>query len=455
MITFRELTDDASDLTALRAFYDTLYVAEFPDPDERESVANMVDYLRRKRQGWYGRNSYHIVLGLAGNDVVAASVSDYLAASNTGVIEFLLVAPPGRGGGIGRRLLSHTEALLDADAQRAHGQPLDAIMAEMNDPLATSALTDNLNPVARALIWDRWGYRGLDFPYVQPALSPDQEPVTNLILICKPLHADWSTTVPTPIVTTTVHEYLRWAMRIDEPDRCTEFQDMAATLGRANYVAQLPLDSYIGRDDTLDVRSAHDEHEFSAAMDLYRRTFPPGPFTAGESNFRHALTNPNYHFWTLRHAPTDPGPDGLASFFVLPAAGFVGYLALTGSLHRAGLLRQLVARIETQLLAERTAVRGWYAEVSADVDITPYRRIGCHELAIDYRQPDPEIPLRLVFRSIGRSYAPPRLLAADLLGDMEQILKTVYGIANPGDHPTYRRIAAALGSRTAEVPLRQ
>jgi GNAT superfamily N-acetyltransferase len=451
VITFRELADEPPDLAVLQAFYDTLYVTEFPDPDERESLANMADYLRRKKQGWYGRNSYHIVLGLAGDDVVAASVCDYLAESNTGVIEFLLVAPAGRGGGTGRRLLAHTESLLDEDAHRAHGRPLDGVLAEMNDPLATSARTDNLDPVTRALIWHRWGYRGLDFAYVQPALSPDQEPVTNLILICKPLRPDWSTTVPAPVVATTVHEYLRWAMRIDDPDDSVEFQVMADTLARTDQVTQLPLDRYVGRDETLDVRPVRDEPEFAAAMRRYRTTFPPGPLTVPETDFRLALAESGYHLWTLRGKPDDPEPDGIASFFSLPGAGFVGYLALTGPLHRIGAFRPLVARIETQLLADQATVRGWYAEIGADVDITPYQHIGCHELAVDYRQP---VPVRLVFKPTGRVYGPPRLTAGDLLTDIANILTTVYGVADPNAHPTLTRLAGALPEPTDLVPLR-
>jgi hypothetical protein len=248
-----------------------------------------------------------------------------------------------------------------------------------------------------------------------------------------------------------VHEYLRWAMRIDDPDDCVEFQDMAATLGRTDQVTQLPLDRYVGRDATLDVRSVCDEREFAAAMSRYRATFPPGPLTVPETDFRLALGGGGYHLWTLRRRPDDPEADGIASFFSLPDAGFVGYLALTGPLRRIGALRPLVARIETQLLADRATVRGWYAEVGPDTDITPYRQIGCHELAVDYRQP---VPVRLVFKPTGRVYCPPRLTAGDLLTDIASILTSVYGIADPDGHPTLTRLADALPDPTDLVPLR-
>src|SRR5580700_8093942 len=86
-----DISDKGEDLERLTRFYDELYEAGFPDPNERESLENMKEYLRLKRRGWYGSNNYHIILSFDGDRPVAASVSDYLAIPNCGVIEFLLV----------------------------------------------------------------------------------------------------------------------------------------------------------------------------------------------------------------------------------------------------------------------------------------------------------------------------------------------------------------------------
>lgn len=245
-VDFKELAYEPTDLAALRAFYAALYVASFPDADERESLDNMGDYLRRKASGWYGSNNYHIVLGLSDGAVVAASICDYLAEPNVGVIEFLLVSPAARGGGMGRRLLDHTEALLDQDARRGRGRPLDCVLAEMNDPLAESASADNFDPVARALIWHGWGFRRLAFPYVQPALSVRQSAVTNLLLICRPLREGWSAGVPSQVVVGAVHEYMRWAMRIELPDHNVEFREMVQVLTQTDSIDLQSLDGYAG-----------------------------------------------------------------------------------------------------------------------------------------------------------------------------------------------------------------
>jgi GNAT superfamily N-acetyltransferase len=441
VITFRELTDEPADLALLSAFYATLYENEFPDPDERESLENMADYLRRKAQGWYEANNYHIVLAISGTEILAGVIFDYLAEPRAGVIEFLLVSPTSRGTGVGGQLLAHAEELLRADA----GGELHAIAAEVNDPLVSPAETDNLNPVTRALIWQRWGYRGVDFPYVQPPLSPEQDAVTTLILICKPLREDWAEDVPAAVVDLIVREYLRWAMRIEQPDDCPEYRLMADHLAARKRVGLLALDRYAGTLLPVDVIQQPDEPDFDATMKLYQAEFPPGPLSVSEDEFRHAMRQPPaglcYHLWTVRGAAE---PAGFASFFTLSAAGFLGYVALTGEMRGAGRFRELAARIETQLLADRASVRGWYAEVGPDTATAPFLRLGFRHLAVDYRQPPGDAPARLLFKPMGRIYTWPQLRSVDLLTDLAELLRGVYGIADPERHPSYTRIAAQV-----------
>jgi hypothetical protein len=56
-----ELTYQREDRERLQRFYRELYIPEFPDEDERESLENMERYLELKEQGWYGKNNYHII----------------------------------------------------------------------------------------------------------------------------------------------------------------------------------------------------------------------------------------------------------------------------------------------------------------------------------------------------------------------------------------------------------
>jgi GNAT superfamily N-acetyltransferase len=186
--SLRELSDSDADAVALRSFYDSVYVREFPDPNERESLANIETYLRvRKPEGWYGKNNYHIVVAELAGRTAALCVADYLADANVGIIEFLVVVPEARGRGLGRQMLNYIESLLIADAQRAKSTYPRGIVAEMNDPFRAAPLDDNMDPFDRAMLWHGWGFRLLDMPYVQPPLSEAQGPVECLVLIAKPL----------------------------------------------------------------------------------------------------------------------------------------------------------------------------------------------------------------------------------------------------------------------------
>jgi GNAT superfamily N-acetyltransferase len=186
-LCFCDLTDSRADRALLRRFYDDVYTPEFPDPDEKESLANIERHLELKAEGWYGDNAYHVVVVESGGAIVAGAIADYLVEPNAGAMEFLVVTPSSRGQGLGRRLLDWTEALIAADAQRAGRPGPDFIVAEINDPFRVDLAADNLDPFLRARVWGGWGYRKLDFPYVQPALSEAQRPVHHLMLAVKPL----------------------------------------------------------------------------------------------------------------------------------------------------------------------------------------------------------------------------------------------------------------------------
>lgn len=223
----------------LQRFYGGLYTAQFPDPDERELLANMLDYIRKRAAGWYGPNNYHALIAVDGDAPVGGVIADYLARPNAGVIEFLTASPDRRRQGIGRLL--HAAALdrFAADAGRAHGRPLDYVFAEMNDPSRTDPATDNMDPAERAAIWAAWDYRAIGFPYVQPALSPAQSPVTNLLLLARPCGQAAANSIPAATVRDFLADYMRWAMRIDAPEANAEYRAMSAWLAGRERLALL------------------------------------------------------------------------------------------------------------------------------------------------------------------------------------------------------------------------
>ncbi len=463
--TLRELTASAEDRDLLGRFYTELYAPEFPDPDERESLANMARYLELKAAGWYGPNNYHIALMMDGDVPVGGVIADYLAEPNAGVLEFVVVAKSHRRAGAGTRVMDWAATALAADAERGRGMPLDWIVAEVNDPFRPAPVQDNVEPFARLAVWSMWGFAKLDFPYVQPALSANQKPVGHLLLAAKILRREFRDAVPAALVEAMVREYMRWAMRIQQPERRPEFRRMQDYLRARETVQTIALARYVGRDPArpLDVHEIADANDpdVRATLDVYQRAFPPGPTTVEPNALRQALRRHAaggdrcaYHLWALR-AEADGPVEGMASFFTFPAAGFAGYLTLGGSLRGTGRLRPLLARIEEQMLRDDLDARGWYAECRrGSPEAHAFSHTGFCEIALAYHQPTltpaphaaadtPE--LALLYKEFGRSYEPPRLAREVFLDTLASILRIVYGVepeADPGFADVRRQATA-------------
>lgn len=428
-LTFLELSHSTVHCQLLQRFYTNIYVPEFPDHDERESMENMSNYLQLKADGWYGSNNYHILVVMQDEQPIAGSITDYLAEANTGVIEFLLVAPEFRGQGVAKKLLEFTEATFQADAKNQFDRDLDLIVGEMNDPFKIAIEDDNVDPFVRAKIWGKWGYQKLNFPYIQPALSNDQEAVYHLLLMGKVVNTDYAHSIPASLIKLIVHEYIRWAMRIENPDQCTEYQAMRRHLDAVDTVSITPLANYVGHDVTKPLLvqevTGIDDPDLDAVLNVYQHTFSEGVVTALTDDFITSLSASNardagfnYHLWALRAAP-DSAIEGMASFFTFTDAGFGGYVALTGALRGNGRLRLLLARIEEQMLKDDKNCHGWLIECEPHGQELIFEHVGFREIAVTYRQPSmagmplydlADAPiLRLMYKEFGCQYQEPKL----------------------------------------------
>jgi GNAT superfamily N-acetyltransferase len=456
-LTFRELQHKPDDLEILEQFYNDIYVGEFPSRDERESLQNMRNYLRLKATGWYGRNNYHILMGLSDGNPVAGAFVDYLDEPNSGVIEFLVVSHELRGTGCGRRLLDETEKLAGTDATTLGKGGLDCIVAEMNDPFKQTK--DSMDPFIRAAIWDGWGYRRLDFPYVQPALSKDKVRVDDLLLIAKPCRGEFATGIPAEKVKAILRGYMRWAMRIERPEATADYRYMSRHLDGVEAVPLRGLRVYTGRDPQRPL-AIHEitgpaDPELAAGLAVYARAFPGARTDISPDNFRAALLDretsmreTRYHFWTIR-AAHEAAVEGMASFFTFPDAGFGGYITLDGTLRGTGRLVLLLARVEERMIRDAIGANGWYIECAPENERL-FAKHGFHTVDVSYEQPPlpggamyaptQAPPLRLMYKPFGRNFDTPALLAQTFRDSMARVFHTVYGVESVLQSPFYTRL---------------
>jgi hypothetical protein len=452
----------------LRRFYAECMIPAFPDEDERESLENIEKYLRLKQEGKYGANNYHVIVACDGDKPIAGSIFDYLVEPNAGVIEFLLVSPGQRQGGLASRLLGQTESALAADAQRA-GRELDWIAAELDDPFRVSLAESGFDPFTRGSIWHRWGYRMLDFRYVQPALSPEKSPATTLLLAAKTLSPEFAASIPTARVLSFLREYMVWAMRIEKPATDPVYREMAERLNSAGpSVALVDLGEYVGADGRnprlrIEEVTGPDDPEFTAATEVYSAVFTDPATAISPAEFRRTLgrngilepSGCHHHMWSI-YRPGATRCEGMASFFTLPSAGFGGYLGLIPPLRGAGQLGYLQARIERQMVEDATGARGLYVECAGQLerDIFVKPRFGFHELDVPYTQPAAAgmsalaaERLHLLYKPFGRVYEQPELSTTDFLDAMREIITVVYGVQVADSSQTYRQLQQSLAGR--------
>ena len=458
MLSVLDLQNSDASRKILVNFYDKIYKNAFPDPNERESFDNMCKYLRKKAIGWYGKSNYHIMV-LCKNDGEPAGgvIADYLAGPNAGIIEFLTVHKKSQKKGLGRTLHQQIASALEADAEKANRPPPAYIVAEMDDPFITPFITDagdDINPFERAMIWDRWGYRLIDFPYVQPALSEGQEPVGNLCLIARPASTSPAERIDAKLLCGILHEYMRLAMRIDRPERQEEFRRMRAFLTARSSVPLRRLPAFMMR------RIEHSgSPEFDRAMEFFATSFGGTRFAISREAFARAVDAPpahrempRYHLWTLHPSDDKAGPaQGLAAFFSFPEGGFAGYIAFGPKLRKRNFLATLIAGMERQMLKDHPRARGWLIECDETTQTAPFTKAGFRRIALPYLHPtatEPR-PATLLFRHFAHSPDGSGLKVEELQALLLAIYTKVYDCQAAEAN---RLTAAVIGHHAGEVP---
>jgi N-acetylglutamate synthase-like GNAT family acetyltransferase len=472
-----EFGDGRADRRLLSRLYRDLYEKEFPDPDERESLENILDYLGKKRSGWYERNNYHVLALLKEGNPVAVSICDYFAEPNAGVIEFLAIHPGWRKQGLGAKILKMTEQVLEQDALRA-GNELSVILAEMEDPYKTDPPDADppgtgMDASARAKIWGKWGFFRLNFPYVQPSLGKGKQAVTHLLLLAKRMKGEdpaasgalWESekSMQAAGLRIALKAYMRWAMRIDKPEEEDAYKFMSNQLSRSPDVPLVSLDDYLekahGRMKLRECLAAGDG-AFNASMRIYEEAFagkaqtaiPRQEFTKqlekqGKRKERQERDKERddkpgscaYHLCAVSDpAKPDAGSIGMVSFFTFPGFGFGGYLALSRDQRHQGRLAGLICAVEDSMLRDRMGAKGWFIECDPEDGAAPwFEKRGFHQVPFTYRQPrlpgskeGDGRPLLLLYKEFGPDLdGPPPLLRAEAVrGFLVHLGNEVYGL---------------------------
>jgi ribosomal protein S18 acetylase RimI-like enzyme len=202
---------DALSVSLLEGFYNRTYLEEFTDPNEQESFGNMLDALKNENPA----NTYKIIMMVNEKEIIGIIIANYIHLIKVMFIEFLIVESSYRDNGYGRKLIQ---------IAKSHFSDLELIVAEVNDPRYT--YDDSFCPLDRVRVWQKFGFRKLDFNYEQPALSDDKDPVKSLMLMCD----SPSLSLTSNLVLEIIRSYIEYAMRIVDVGSNESFIRMRTSL---------------------------------------------------------------------------------------------------------------------------------------------------------------------------------------------------------------------------------
>lgn len=181
----------------LKRFFEG-YDRAFILPDEREELDGFEACLalNTSHRHAYGRTHCELVcvledeagVLLGGANFLATAIDRPGAPPAAVALNYIYVEEAARGRGLLRQVVAVVRTLaltaLDLDPEG----PPPAVFIEQNDPLrltpeeyAEDTAHSGLDQVDRLAIWARVGARVVDFPYIQPALSADQQADDGLI----------------------------------------------------------------------------------------------------------------------------------------------------------------------------------------------------------------------------------------------------------------------------------
>jgi len=115
------------------------------------------------------------------NHIVGGGVCEYYPKSNCGLYTYTATSPSWQRRGVGGLIVKHVLNAIALEAKKAGKNECDGIFLETNNPDLVNSEQDVMDPSLRHKVLQKLGFTILDFNYVQPALSEEQENCKTLL----------------------------------------------------------------------------------------------------------------------------------------------------------------------------------------------------------------------------------------------------------------------------------
>jgi GNAT superfamily N-acetyltransferase len=180
----------------------------FADPDTVLELDRIQAFLAEREERPV--RQFCVVVAEEAGRVIGGSVFSYVASSNCGFSEYLVVSKNRRGHGLGRRLFDARRTVLDELARKNGHAECRGLFIEADNPertppeLQAIERETALDTRVRLQIFGHLGFRRVNIDYVQPPLGPGKQPVSYLDL----LFAPWDEASPAKVPAEWVGETL-------------------------------------------------------------------------------------------------------------------------------------------------------------------------------------------------------------------------------------------------------
>lgn len=189
-ISFTDIDfENQDDLGLLGRFYCELYMREFPDKDERESLENIIE--QGKRMHPINECEYHCIIATQGNEIVGGILGDYLAECNSAACEFVVVNSKKRNLHVGTQLINKLIDSCNNDANRydKKRKTIDYCFFECENPYKVDPKIKE-QCISRLKFWDRKYAKRVDIDYIQTSLEDSKQAIDYLYLCTIVINGD-------------------------------------------------------------------------------------------------------------------------------------------------------------------------------------------------------------------------------------------------------------------------
>ena len=169
-------------ISILNRFYNELYILEFTNEDERESLENIIKQSQLISK--IKECKYYCIIVLYENEIIGGIIADYLCEINCGVIEFIVINKKKRRLHIASNLLSILFNYFNEDAQEFYNDKkkcVDYCFFECENPNKIDSKIKN-NCVDRLHFWNKKNAFKLNFNYYQTSLEEGKKSIDYLYL---------------------------------------------------------------------------------------------------------------------------------------------------------------------------------------------------------------------------------------------------------------------------------